>query len=269
MYTTSQIAEIFNSLKTALGFGSQRRQRRSQQITESLLVASPHTSTHLMQVTQSKVLRLIDNNRIGIRDINSTLNNGSGKQYIVIIIHKTEDNLFQLFGLHLSMTDTNTAIRNVTHDHCFQFCQVLYAIIHKEHLTVTAHFKVNRFGNDFFVKRMHLGLNRITVGRRSLDNRQVAGSHQRELKCSRNRCSRHGKGIYIHLNLTQFFFHTHSELLLLIHNQQAQVVKLHVLADNLMCTYQDIDRTCFQFLQDAGLRYSTLQGIPSKRLLKV
>ena len=39
------------------------------------------------------------------------------------------------------MTYADTAIGYIPLDHGFQFYQILYAVIDKEHLSVTAHFK--------------------------------------------------------------------------------------------------------------------------------
>ena len=99
---------------------------------------------------------------------------------------------------------------------------------------------------------MHLGLYRIAVGRRSLNDREVACTNQRELQCTRYRCSGHGKRIHVHLKLTELFFHTNAELLFLIDNKQAQIFKLHALAYHLMSTYYYINVAISQFLQYAA-----------------
>ena len=77
MNTTTQVAEIFNGLQASLGFRSKRSKRWCKQVTERLTIASSYTSTHLMQVAQAEILRSIDDNGIGIRDVDTTLNNGS------------------------------------------------------------------------------------------------------------------------------------------------------------------------------------------------
>ena len=121
MDATAQITKILDRLQTPFSFCCQTAQRRSQQITESLFITTPYPTTHLMKVTQPKVLCLIDNDRIRIRDINATLYNCSRQKHVIVIIDKIKDDLFQLCGLHLSMTDGNTAVGNMTFDHCFKF----------------------------------------------------------------------------------------------------------------------------------------------------
>ena len=131
-----------------------------------------------MQIAQSEILRLIDDNGIGIGDINSTFDNGSRQQHIIIIVHKVENNLLKFFRLHLSMTDANTAVRDVSFNHCFQLHQVLYPIVYKKYLTVTTHLEVDSLSDNFFIECMHLGLDGVAIGGRSLYHRKVARTHQ-------------------------------------------------------------------------------------------
>ena len=211
-----------------------------------------------MQVAKSEVLRLIDYDGIGVRYIYTALYDSSGKQHIVIVIGKVDDYLFQLIGLHLSVPYAYTAIGDITQNHRFQLRQILNPVVHEEHLSVTAHLEIDGIGDNLLIKSMHLGLYRIAVGRRSLNDRKVARTNQRELQCTRYRRSGHGKRIHVHLKLTELFFHTNTELLFLIDNEQAQVFKLHALAYHLMSTYYYINVAISQFLQyAAGLLCST------------
>ena len=202
-----------------------------------------------MKIAQAEILRLIDYNRICIRDINTALNNGSRQKDIIIIIDKIQNNLFQLRRLHLSVTDSHTAIRNVTLNHRFQFRQISYPVIDKKHLAVTAHFKINRIRNHLLIKGMHLCLDRITVRRRRRDNTQIARTHQRELKRTGNRSSGHCQCIHVHFQLPQLFLYRDSEFLFFINNQQSQVFKLDVFSQDTVSTYQYIDIPLLQSFQ--------------------
>ena len=76
------------------------------------------------------------------------------------------------------MTDAYTTIRDISLNKRLQFQQVLYAVVHEEYLSVSAHFEVDSLGNDFFIECMYFCLNRITIGWRCLDDRQVSRSHE-------------------------------------------------------------------------------------------
>ena len=178
MDATPQITEVLNRLQASFSFCRQTAQRRRQQIAESLFVTASYPSTHLMEITQSKVLRLIDNDSVGIRNINTTFDDCSCQEYIIVVVDKIQNNLLQLCRFHLSMSNRYTAIRDMTFDHRFQFRQVRNPVIDKEDLTIAAHLKIDGIRYHFFIKSMHFGLNRIAVGWRSRNHTQVACTHQ-------------------------------------------------------------------------------------------
>ena len=230
MNTTSQITKVFNRLKTSSSFSCQTAQRRSQQITECFLVTTPYPSTHLMEITQAEVLRLIDNDGICIRNIDTTFDDCGCQEHVIVIVDKIQNNFLQFCRLHLSVSDCYTAIRNMALDHCFQFRQVRNPVIDEKDLPVAAHLKIDGIRYHFFIKSMHFGLNRIAVRRRSGNHAQITRAHQRKLKGTGNRSSSHCQCIYIHFQLTQLFFYGNSEFLFFVDNQQSQVFKLNILA---------------------------------------
>ena len=154
-----------------------------------------------MKITQTKILRLVYDDGIGIRDVNSTLDNRSGKQHIIVIIYKVEDNLLQIGRLHLPVSDSDAAIRNMPLYHSFQLRQIRYTVVYKKHLPVAAHFEVNSIGYDLFIKSMQFRLYGITVGRRGRYHAQITCSHQRKLERTRDRRCRHSQRIYVHFQL--------------------------------------------------------------------
>ena len=121
MNTTSQITKVLNRLKTSSPFGGQTAQRRSQQITKCFLVTTPYPSTHLMEVTQAEVLRLINNDGICIRNIDTTFDDCGCQEHVIVIVDKIQNNLFQFCRLHLPVSDCYTTIRDMALYHCFQF----------------------------------------------------------------------------------------------------------------------------------------------------
>lgn len=147
-----------------------------------LFIAPPHTSAHLVQVTEAEVLRLVDDNGIGIGYVDATFDDGSGKQHVVIVIDEIKDYLLQFGRLHLSVSDTDTAVGNVPLYHGLQLKQIGNTVIHEEYLPVTAHLKIDGVGNDFLVEGVHFRLDGIAVRRRCLDDAQVARTHQRKLQ---------------------------------------------------------------------------------------
>ncbi len=240
MDATAQVGEVLDGLQAPFCFGSKGRQWRCQQVAESFLVAAPHTSAHLVQVTKAEVLRLIDDDGIGIGYVDAALDDSGGKQHIVVVIDEIKDYLLQLGRFHLPMADANAAVGNVALYQGFQFDEVGNAVVHEEDLAVTTHLEVDGINNNFLVEGMHFGLHGIAVGGRSLDDTEVAGTHQRELQSAGNGCSGHRQSIDIHFELTEFLLDRHAELLLFVDDEQAEVFESDVLAQNAVRADKDI-----------------------------
>ena len=49
-----------------------------------------------MEVGESEVMGTIDDDGIGIGNINTVLNNSCGEEYVVIVVRKVENNLFKI-----------------------------------------------------------------------------------------------------------------------------------------------------------------------------
>ena len=134
-------------------------------------------------------------------------------------------------------------------DHLLQLLQVVDAVVHEEHLTVSAHLEINGLSHNLGREGMYLSLNGITVGRRRLDDAQVTGTHQRELKGTRNGCGSHRKRVDIDFHLAQFLFHRYAKFLFLINDEQPQILEFHILTYQFMGTYDDVDLSFFQIVQ--------------------
>ena len=220
LQTTANVGEVLDGLQTLAGLLIQVFERTHQHVTESLLIVAPHPAPQLMQHIEGKILCIVDNHGVGIGHIQTRLHNGSGNQHIVIASQKLQHDFLQLSAIHLSMPHGNTGIGHQTLHQSCHFVDILNFVMHKEHLSATTNLIRNRIPNQLFVKEMHFGLYRITVGGRCSDDRNIARTHQRELQGSRNRRGRHGQGIHIIFDFTQFLLGTHAKFLFFINNQQ-------------------------------------------------
>ena len=85
----------------------------------------------------------IDNDGVGIGDINTVLDDGGREQHIVVIVGEVEDNLFQFLRFHLSMTNGDTGIRDILMNHIGNLLQLTDAVVDKIDLSVARHLEVN------------------------------------------------------------------------------------------------------------------------------
>ena len=230
VHAASQLGEALDGLQAAARLGRKRRERRSKQVTERLAIPSPHTSAQLMQLRQPELMSVIDDNRIGVRHVDAILDNGRGDQHIVLVVYEIENDPFQLFGFHLSVSDSHTHAGYFAAYKRLDLINVLDAVIDDERLSVAAHLELDRLTDDVRMKTFDLRLNRVTVRRRRCDIAQIARPHKRELKRTGNGRGREGERVDIRSQLAQLLLDRHAELLLLIDDQQPEVFELNIFA---------------------------------------
>ena len=194
-----------------------------------------------MQVGESEVVCVVDDDGVGIRDVDAVLHDGGGEQNVVVVVHEAHDDALHLLGLHLSVADGDACVGHILLNVQGNLRQVRYAVVDEENLSVTAHFEVDSLGYlRPCVVLDNLRLDGIAVGGWSLNDAHVAGPHQRELEGARNGRGTHGERVDIDFHFAQFLLHGHAELLLLVHDEQSQVAELHGLADEFVCADDDV-----------------------------
>ncbi len=203
-----------------------------------------------MQVAQSKVLCINDDDGIDVGHINPRLDDGGGNQQILLMIHKVCNHALQFFRIHLTMAHSNAYAGDLPLYQCLQLINILNTVVHDKDLSVAAYLKVYRIADDLHIKGMYLRLHRITVRGRGANSREIPRPHQRELQCTRDGSCRHGERIHVYLQLFQLFLHGDTEFLLLVDDEQSQIFELHILAHQSVCSDQDINFTLFQAVEN-------------------
>ena len=193
-----------------------------------------------MQVAQAKHMRIVDNNGIGVGDVEPRFDNGGGNQHIVIATNEIEHGFFQQRRLHLPVGNNRCNIWAMLLNHRLHVAYPVHPIVDKEYLPSSIDLIFNGLLNDLHVERVKFGNNGVSVWRRGVDNGQIACSHQRELKCSRDRCGCKGKGIHVQLQLFQLLLGCHSKLLLFVNNYQPHVLKHNVVAQQGMSPNENV-----------------------------
>ena len=153
-----------------------------QQVTISLLVGTPDTPAQLMQVAQSEILGVVDDDGIGIGDIDAVLDDGRRYEHIEFPVDEVHDEFFEFLSRHLTMTDRHAGFRANARNHPLQREQILDTIVDEIDLSAARELRLNGIADDLFREDVRFGDDGLPVGRRSRDDRQIARPHQRELQ---------------------------------------------------------------------------------------
>ena len=129
-----------------------------------------------MQVTQSEVMSIAHDNRIGIGNVDTVLYNSGRKQYIIIVIDKAHDDFLQILRLHLSVTDCYPTVWDMLLDEHLELRKLGYSVAYEINLSVSAHLEIDGIADNFTTKRYQFGMNRITVRWRSAHDTHIPGA---------------------------------------------------------------------------------------------
>ncbi len=241
MYARAEIGETLYSLETASGHGRQRDLRRHEQIAEGLARAAPYPASELMQLTEAEVLGTVDYDSVDIWHVDTALDDGRREKYVVVMGGEVDDSLLEFLGRHLSVGDHRARVGHKPPDHRLDIKQPLDAVVDEKYLTVARQLEIDSLAYNVVAQRGHRRDDRIAVGRRGVDRREVAGSHQRELKRSRYRCRTHGEGVDVDLHLFELFLDGDAEFLFLVDDEQTEILEFHAFADQFMGADNYID----------------------------
>ena len=114
---------------------------------------------------------MVDNDCIGIWNIQSRFDNSGGNQHIEFAVDKIHHQFFEFLTVHLPVTNNSANARHQLADHRFDLKDICNAVMDEKNLSFARHFVLNCFSDNFLAESVQLGGNRISVGWRCLYNR--------------------------------------------------------------------------------------------------
>lgn len=88
-----------------------------------------NASAQLVQLSQTEMVRALDDNGIGGRDIDPGLNDGGTDQHVKALVVEIIHHPFQLALAHLPVTDGNTCLRHQLRESIRRFLDILHVVI--------------------------------------------------------------------------------------------------------------------------------------------
>ena len=106
----TKLGRLLDCLQAGLGLCTHRCLLLVEQVGVGAVATAPYPSTQLVELGQSVVGCIVDNDGIRIRHIQSALDDGRTDQDIVPTLKEVEHDPFQFALAHLPMADSNTCI---------------------------------------------------------------------------------------------------------------------------------------------------------------
>ena len=191
-------------------------------------VRTSDTPAELIKLRQAKIVRVMDDHRVDIGNIQSGLYDCRGYQHINLTIDKVIHDLFQFTLFHLPMCKCHSGFR---HKRCDLICRLydrVDTIIDIVDLSAPCQFPADRFPHHLFVVFHDICLDRHTLHRCFLQNAHIADPNQAHMQRPWDRRCRQGQYIYVFPQLFDLFFVRDTETLLLVDDQKTEIFELHI-----------------------------------------
>ena len=148
------------------------------------------------------------------------------------------------------MRHDQTDFRHQLGDQARDALQFLNAVVDEETLPAPRQLVANGRADELFIERHQPGLHGQPVGRRGLDQGQIAQAQEAHLERARDRGGRERQAVDRLLDRLDPLLLAHAESVLLIDDQQAEVAKLDVALQQPVRADDDVHAARGQFLAD-------------------
>ena len=217
-----------------------------------MFVAS-YPAAKLVQIGQPVTVGLVDENRVGVRDVQPAFDDRGRQQHVVAAVDEAEHHLFEVVLVHLAMSHGQPGLGHDLPQPTGEDFDVFDAVVDEKYLPVAVQFAQHGVADQLGIESGHAGFDGQTVFRRRFQVRDVAQAEQAHVKRSRNRRGGHRQHVDRLPQRLQPLLHLDAEPLLLVDDHQPEVVKMHVGLGQPVRADDDVDRALFQPADDFGL----------------
>ena len=237
----AQIAELLDRGQALLGDRRQVVFRRNQQVRVGRPIGPADAAAQLIQLRQPVAIGAVDDDRVGVRDVEPVLDDGGRQQHVEFPGDEVQHRLLELVLVHLAVADDDARLRHQPLNQRADRENRFDAVVDDVDLPAALDLVPDRPGDDLRIELDDVGLNRQPILRRRLDDRHVADADERHVQRPRNRRRGHRQDVDLLPELLDLLLVGDAEALLFVHDQQAEIVERHVLRQQPMRPDDDVD----------------------------
>ena len=158
-----------------------------RQIRIRVTAGAAHAAADLVQLRKTQPVRVLDDERVDVRDIDARLDDRRADQYLHVAVCHRLHHVAELFFVHLPVRHGDLGLRNAVLEPCGALVDRLHAVVQVIHLPAARKLPPDSLVQYALLMLEHERLHRITVLRRLFDGRHVAQTRQRHVERARDR----------------------------------------------------------------------------------
>jgi hypothetical protein len=199
-----------------------------EKITHALYLASTDTTTELVELSKSEVLCFIDDNRIGIEEVDTIFDDGRREEDIVHPEFEFHDAVFEFVRWELTMRDDDFCFWHERLDFFFENWKSFNRIVNKKYFATTSQLLRDSPLYNRLVIASDSGLNWFFSCRWCAQNREMFDTRECEIERTRNRCRRERECIDACFEVHDFFFIRHTEFVFFIDDDETEISEFDI-----------------------------------------
>ena len=215
-HAAAQVLELGKCGQACRGLLGKRQLARKHKVRIGLRGRAAHTALELVELRQTQALRVLDDQCVGGRVVDTALHDGRGDEHVDLFGRELDHHVLDLARAHLAVRHAHARLgRGLVHAR-HGVIDGLDAVGHVVHLTAAAHLQANRRAHHIGVVLPHVHDHGTTPGRRRGDQAHVAHAARGHLHGSRNRRCRKREHVNLLAQVLELLLVLYAKALLLV-----------------------------------------------------
>ena len=222
------------------------------QIAVGVAVGATYPATDLVELREPEAVRPVDDQRVGVGDVQAVLDDGGTHQHVHFAVHEIAHHLVELHAPHLAVGYGHRCIGHQSAHLPGRAVDRLHAVVEEEDLSAPVELPRQSVTQDMFAPRDDVGHDGDPVARRSSDEREVAQAGQSKLEGAWDRRGREGKHVERGPHPLEPLLVADPESLFLVDDKKAEVLEDDIPGEEAMRPDDDVQCSLPRFLQQAA-----------------
>ena len=233
-------------------FGEQLASAHGQ-VGVGLPAAAPHAPADLIQLGEAEAVRVKDDQRVGLRHVQPAFHDRGAKQHVIRPGVEVQHHVLQRVFAHLSVGDADARLGHELVQPVVHLLDAAHAVIEEVHLPAARQLAPDGLADHVIVVFHHVGLDGQAFLRRRFQNAHVADARHAHVQRARDGRGREGEHVHAGFHVLDALLVADAEAVLLVHDEQPQVLELHVLVEQAVRAHHQVQFALAQLAGDLAL----------------
>ncbi len=223
-------------------------------------VRAADAAAQLVELGEPEVVGAVDEHRVGVRHVEPALHDQRRDEDVDLARDEAPHHLLEVLLAHLPVPHGDARAGRDATDVVGDRLDRLDAVVDEEDLAAAIEFAGDSLLDEPIVPRLDEGEHRRAVARRRLHQRHVAQAGERQVQRARDRRGGEREDVGLQLELLEAFLVLHAEAVFLVDDDQPQLRKDDIVAQQAMRPDHDVDRSLGDLGEDGRLFLRRLEA---------